>query len=534
MRAEMLEPCAGEGEDGSRRRLRPVQLKMHVRFPEALADLPDDERQAAPTRESLQQNLPPEPAMLAPREPPPRTPIPSQDLPRPSHQVCGKPRGGACRRRAFQPVADHLPLELNHEAARRVVITVRVQEEHGRQLLERPEVALLDAYPAERIPVGFAVASDRDAEARLPRTSLGPRRVCSHRARIPCRGGRSHQLSHLSERRRTQGFEVVVRESDAEPSLQGRNELDQAERIDAQVGERVECVGGRDLGRRVHFGERRQDLRQILQRRPRRGFHYANHVSSVLLRSQESTHVGSRGPAARTSEAGRPGPARAGGGAPWRRCSRKSWPAGGAPRRSAPGGSPGYGCDGPPGRSARVAPVPPHTGRFPETRSMVSGRTSTASKAGRTATGKGCAMHVGMGVIFQGEGEGRTDRNVYRNELRLGDLAEPLGFESLWGVEHHFTDYTMCPDVLLYLTYFAGRTQRIQLGSMVVVLPWHSPLRVAAQVVMLDHMWNGRLILGLGRGLGRVEFEGFGVNQEDSRALVSEAAQMILEGLQRG
>src|SRR5437773_4955702 len=77
-------------------------------------------------------------------------------------------------------------------------------------------------------------------------------------------------------------------------------------------------------------------------------------------------------------------------------------------------------------------------------------------------------MHVGMGVIFQGEGEGRTDRNVYRNELRLGDLAEPLGFESLWGVEHHFTDYTMCPDVLLYLTYFAGRTQRIQLGSMVV------------------------------------------------------------------
>src|SRR5947209_9809519 len=161
-------------------------------------------------------------------------------------------------------------------------------------------------------------------------------------------------------------------------------------------------------------------------------------------------------------------------------------------------------------------------------------RTSPRSKSGPTAAAMGCEMHVGMGVIFQGEGEGRTDRNVYRNELRLGDLAEPLGFESLWGVEHHFTDYTMCPDVLLYLTYFAGRTQRIQLGSMVVVLPWHSPLRVAEQVVMLDHISNGRLILGLGRGLGRVEFEGFGVNQEDSRAIFSEAAQMILEGLERG
>ncbi len=143
-------------------------------------------------------------------------------------------------------------------------------------------------------------------------------------------------------------------------------------------------------------------------------------------------------------------------------------------------------------------------------------------------------MHVGMGVIFQGQGEGRTDRNVYRNELRFASLAEPLGFESLWGVEHHFTEYTMCPNVLQYLTYFAGRTERIQLGSMVVVLPWHDPLRVAEEVVMLDHMSNGRLILGIGRGLGRVEFEGFRVNQEDSRDIFIEASQMILEGLERG
>jgi alkanesulfonate monooxygenase SsuD/methylene tetrahydromethanopterin reductase-like flavin-dependent oxidoreductase (luciferase family) len=143
-------------------------------------------------------------------------------------------------------------------------------------------------------------------------------------------------------------------------------------------------------------------------------------------------------------------------------------------------------------------------------------------------------MHVGMAVIFQGEGEGRTDRNVYRNELRLADLAEPLGYESLWGVEHHFTDYTMCPDVLQYLTYFAGRTEKIQLGSMVVVLPWHHPMRVAEQVVMLDHVSDGRFIFGIGRGLARVEFEGFGVNQEDSREIFVENAKMILESLERG
>jgi alkanesulfonate monooxygenase SsuD/methylene tetrahydromethanopterin reductase-like flavin-dependent oxidoreductase (luciferase family) len=143
-------------------------------------------------------------------------------------------------------------------------------------------------------------------------------------------------------------------------------------------------------------------------------------------------------------------------------------------------------------------------------------------------------MHVGMAAIFQGTGEGRDDHDVYRSELALAELAEPLGFESIWGVEHHFTDYTMCPDVLQYLTYCAGRTKDIQLGSMVVVLPWHDPMRVAEQVSMLDHMSGGRLIFGIGRGLGRVEFEGFGVNQEESRERFVESAQMVLEGLEAG
>jgi alkanesulfonate monooxygenase SsuD/methylene tetrahydromethanopterin reductase-like flavin-dependent oxidoreductase (luciferase family) len=139
-----------------------------------------------------------------------------------------------------------------------------------------------------------------------------------------------------------------------------------------------------------------------------------------------------------------------------------------------------------------------------------------------------------MGIVYQGIGEGRTDREVYQRELALGDLAEKLGYESLWGVEHHFTDYTMCPDVLQHLTYFAGRTKHIQLGSMVVVLPWHDPMRVAEQVAVLDHMSNGRFVLGIGRGLGRVEFEGFGVEQSDSREIFTESAQMLLEGLERG
>jgi len=143
-------------------------------------------------------------------------------------------------------------------------------------------------------------------------------------------------------------------------------------------------------------------------------------------------------------------------------------------------------------------------------------------------------MQVGMGVIFQATDPKRTDRDVYKAELALGDLAEPLGFDSIWGVEHHFTDYTMCPDVLQYLSYYAGRTTKVKLGSMVVVLPWHDPMRVAEQISVLDHQSNGRFIFGMGRGLGRVEFDGFGVDQNTARERFVESAQMLLEGLERG
>ena len=143
-------------------------------------------------------------------------------------------------------------------------------------------------------------------------------------------------------------------------------------------------------------------------------------------------------------------------------------------------------------------------------------------------------MHVGMAAIFQNPDGARSDRDVWGEDLRLACLAEPLGFESIWGVEHHFTDYTMCPDVLQFLSFLAARTERVKLGSMVVVLPWHDPMRVAEQVSVLDHLSDGRLVLGLGRGLGRVEFEGFRVGMQDSRAIFVESAQMLLEGLEKG
>jgi alkanesulfonate monooxygenase SsuD/methylene tetrahydromethanopterin reductase-like flavin-dependent oxidoreductase (luciferase family) len=69
---------------------------------------------------------------------------------------------------------------------------------------------------------------------------------------------------------------------------------------------------------------------------------------------------------------------------------------------------------------------------------------------------------------------------------------------------------------------------------MVCVLPWHDPVRLAEEASVLDHLSGGRLILGIGRGLGRVEFDGLGVDMSQSRRLFAERAQALLHGFDSG
>lgn len=125
-----------------------------------------------------------------------------------------------------------------------------------------------------------------------------------------------------------------------------------------------------------------------------------------------------------------------------------------------------------------------------------------------------------------------SDSQVYREQFHLGDLVEPLGFDSLWTVEHHFTPYTMVNNPTQFLAYFAGRTKRIDMGTMVVVLPWHDPIAVAEGYVALDHMLGGRnLKVGMGRGLGIREYNGHRVPMEESRERFSESLHVLREAL---
>src|SRR6266404_8971630 len=126
---------------------------------------------------------------------------------------------------------------------------------------------------------------------------------------------------------------------------------------------------------------------------------------------------------------------------------------------------------------------------------------------------------------------GRSDASVVGEHLALGDLAEPLGFDSLFALEHHFTGYAMSPAPPQLLSYYAGRTRRITLGTAVIVLPWHDPVRVAEQIALLDVMSGGRCVFGFGRGAASVEYAGFRIPMEEARARFVESARIVVQAL---
>jgi alkanesulfonate monooxygenase SsuD/methylene tetrahydromethanopterin reductase-like flavin-dependent oxidoreductase (luciferase family) len=143
-------------------------------------------------------------------------------------------------------------------------------------------------------------------------------------------------------------------------------------------------------------------------------------------------------------------------------------------------------------------------------------------------------MHAGLSLVFQNLDGHLSDAEVYRNELALAARAEDVGFDSVWTPEHHFSDYQLTPNVPQFLSWVAGRTSRVKLGTMVTVLPWHDPVRVAESFSLLDHLSDGRAIVGLGRGLGRIEFDGFRVEMGESRRRFTEYTTAILDALEHG
>jgi alkanesulfonate monooxygenase SsuD/methylene tetrahydromethanopterin reductase-like flavin-dependent oxidoreductase (luciferase family) len=112
--------------------------------------------------------------------------------------------------------------------------------------------------------------------------------------------------------------------------------------------------------------------------------------------------------------------------------------------------------------------------------------------------------------------------------LYMGELVEPLGFDSIWATEHYGSAYSMQPNPLQWLAYWAGRTSRVDVGTAVIVAPWWNPVRLAHEISMLDILLKGRrLHLGIGRGVAPHEYASLGIPIEESHTYFYDVVNAI-------
>ncbi len=117
--------------------------------------------------------------------------------------------------------------------------------------------------------------------------------------------------------------------------------------------------------------------------------------------------------------------------------------------------------------------------------------------------------------------------DLYRKHLDLCVAAEELGYDTVWLTEHHFVPDGYSPSLLPIAGAIAARTRRIRIGTFVLLLPLHNPLRVAEDAATVDIISNGRLDLGLGQGYRVPEFAGFGVPRKERGARLEEGTEII-------
>jgi alkanesulfonate monooxygenase SsuD/methylene tetrahydromethanopterin reductase-like flavin-dependent oxidoreductase (luciferase family) len=123
---------------------------------------------------------------------------------------------------------------------------------------------------------------------------------------------------------------------------------------------------------------------------------------------------------------------------------------------------------------------------------------------------------------------GVTDRDVYHGALDQIALADDAGFAGVWVVEHHFfREYSHCPAPEVIFGAISQRTKRMRIGYGVVILPLKHPVLVAEQIAALDLLSDGRIDVGVGRGVSPLEYEVFGASMEESRARVDESLTIM-------
>lgn len=120
---------------------------------------------------------------------------------------------------------------------------------------------------------------------------------------------------------------------------------------------------------------------------------------------------------------------------------------------------------------------------------------------------------------------------VYQDRLALLEAADQSGFWCYFKSEHHMTPLDTAPSISTWLAAVATRTTRMRIGSMVHLLPFYHPIRLLEEIAMLDHLSEGRLELGVGRGISPREHDLWGLERDLARQRSEEALEIILMGM---
>src|SRR5216683_2014163 len=122
---------------------------------------------------------------------------------------------------------------------------------------------------------------------------------------------------------------------------------------------------------------------------------------------------------------------------------------------------------------------------------------------------------------------GLSFERLYQQLLDQAAFAEQIGMDSVWLTEHHFTDDGYLPSLLPAAAAIAARTQRIKIGTYVLLVPFFHPLKLAEDVAVVDVISGGRLRLGLGQGYRAEEFAGFGVPRSQRLGRTLETIEIL-------
>ncbi|NKC10915.1 MAG: LLM class flavin-dependent oxidoreductase [Gammaproteobacteria bacterium] len=122
---------------------------------------------------------------------------------------------------------------------------------------------------------------------------------------------------------------------------------------------------------------------------------------------------------------------------------------------------------------------------------------------------------------------GKADHDLYREVIDDCLLIDQLGYDTAWFVEHAFSDYLPHPSPLITMSHIAAQAPELGLATAVLVLPWHNPLRVAGELAMVSALTRGPLLIGIGRGTAKSEYDNYNVDMSTARARMNESYKII-------